>query len=31
VREEFNPKMTEEIIKDGLAFRANTLEELRRS
>jgi len=24
----FNPKMTEEIIKDGLAFRANTLEEL---
>ncbi|OPY89656.1 MAG: Urocanate reductase precursor [Syntrophaceae bacterium PtaU1.Bin231] len=24
----FNPKITEEILKDGLAFRANTLEEL---
>jgi len=24
----FNPKMTEEIIKDNLAFRANTLEQL---
>jgi urocanate reductase len=24
----FNPKLTEEIIKDGLAFRANTLEQL---
>ncbi len=26
----FNPKMTEEIIKDNLAFRANTLEQLAR-